>query len=85
MNEVTEILTNDEVIETAEEIVKAVPSNGFGKGLAAGVAVAVVGDILVKHVIKPACLKIKNKMEARKAESAEEADQDVEVTYEEVE
>ena len=82
MNEVTEILTNDEVIETAEEIVKAVPSNGFGKGVAAGVAVAIVGDIIVKYAIKPAYRKIKSAMENRKAEAAEEVEVD-EVTYDE--
>lgn len=57
-----EIMTNDEVIETTEEIVNA----GTGKGLkiAAGVGLAVLGcGIAYKYIIKPVAAKIKAKKE----------------------
>lgn len=84
MKEVTEILTNEDAIETAEEIVNAIPSNGFGKGVAIGVAGVLVGELLYKYALKPIGRKIKTAAENRKAKPAEEADESVEVTYEEV-
>ena len=85
MNEVTEILTNEDALETVEEIVKAIPSNGFGKGVAIGVGGVLVGELVYKYALKPLGHKIKTWAENRKAETADEADEAVEVTYEEVE
>lgn len=85
MNEVTEILTNEDAMETAEEVVKAIPSNGFGKGVAIGVGSVLVGELIYKYAIKPLGRKIKILAENRKSETADEADEPVEVTYEEVE
>lgn len=71
--ETNEIMTNEEVIETTEEIVKA----GTGKWfkVAAGVGLAVlVGGLAYKYVAKPIVAKIK----AKKEQQAMEAE---EVTY----
>ena len=63
MNE--QIITNEEVIETTEEIVKA----GSGKGLkvAVGVGLAIlIGINVYKYVAKPLAAKIKAKKEQSK-------------------
>ena len=57
-----QIIANEEVIETAEEIMK----NGSGKGLkmATGVGIAVlIGIGVYKYVAKPLLAKIKTKKE----------------------
>lgn len=62
-----EMIMNEEVIETATEELAAVDSK---KGLiAAGVAVAIIGGVIVyKKVIKPALAKRKAKKEAEATE-----------------
>lgn len=68
--ETNEIMTNEEVIETTEEIVKT----GTGKWLkvAAGVGLAVlVGGLAYKYVAKPLVAKIKAKKEQQMIESEE--------------
>lgn len=57
-----EIMTNDEVIETTEEIMKTGTSKGFK--IAAGVGLAVlVGGVAYKYIVKPIAAKIKSKKE----------------------
>jgi len=61
--ETNEIMENEEVIETTEEIAKA--SSGKGLKIAAGVGLTVlVGGLLCKYVVIPAVAKYK----AHKAE-----------------
>jgi len=60
--EAMEIMNNEEVVETTEEIVKA----GTGKGLkiAAGVGLAVLTGVMAyKYIVKPIAAKIKAKKE----------------------
>lgn len=72
--ETNEIMENEEVIETTEEIVKT----GSGEGLliAAGVGLAVlVGGLLCKYVVIPAVAKYKaRKQEQQIIIDAEETD-----------
>lgn len=72
--ETNEIMENEEVIETTEEIVKT----GSGKGLkiAAGVGLTVlVGGLLCKYVVIPAVAKYKaRKQEQQIIIDAEETD-----------
>lgn len=62
--EAMEIMTNDEVIKTTEEIMKTVPSKGYK--IAAGVVLAVLASgIAYKYVVKPISAIIKTR-KARK-------------------
>lgn len=62
--EAMEIMTNDEVIKTTEEIMKTVPSKGHK--IAAGVVLAVLASgIAYKYVVKPISAIIKTR-KARK-------------------
>ena len=57
-----EIMVNEEVIETTEEIATA--SSGKGFKVAAGVGLTVLGGFVAyKYVIKPVIAKIKAKKE----------------------
>ena len=57
-----EIMTNDEVIETTEEIMKTGTSKEFK--IAAGVGLAVLaGGVAYKYIVKPIAAKIKSKKE----------------------
>ncbi len=59
-----EIMANEEVIETTEELVKA----GSGKGfkVAAGIGIAVLAGVLAwQYVAKPVIAKIKAQKEQR--------------------
>ena len=57
-----EILTNEEVMETTEEIVNA--SSGKGLKVAAGIGLAVLaGVVAYKYIGKPLLAKIKAKKE----------------------
>ena len=57
-----EIMVNEEVIETTEEIVTA--SSGKGFKVTAGVGLTVLGGFVAyKYVIKPVIAKIKAKKE----------------------
>lgn len=69
--EANEIMVNEEVIETAEEIATSGPSKGFK--IAAGVGIAaLVGGLAYKFIAKPIVAKIK----AKKAEKEIEAEYD---------
>lgn len=71
--ETNEIMENEEVIETTEEIAKA----GSGKGLkiAAGVGLTVlVGGLLCKYVVIPAVAKYKARKQEQQMIDTEEAD-----------
>lgn len=62
--EAMEIMTNDEVIKTTEEIMKTVPSKGHK--IAAGIVLAVLASgIAYKYVVKPISAIIKTR-KARK-------------------
>ena len=57
-----EIMTNDEVIETIEEIMKTGTSKGFK--ITAGVGLAILaGGVAYKYIVKPIAAKIKSKKE----------------------
>ena len=57
-----EIMVNEEVIETTEEIATA--SSGKGFKVAAGVSLTVLGGFVAyKYVLKPVIAKIKTKKE----------------------
>lgn len=56
-----EIMTNDEVIETTEEIMKTVPSKGFL--IAVGGLSVLAGGVAYKYIVKPIAAKIKSKKE----------------------
>ena len=71
--ETNEIMENEEVIETTEEIVKT----GSGKGLkiAAGVGLTVlVGGLLCKYVVIPAVAKYKARKQEQQMIDTEESD-----------
>lgn len=71
--ETNEIMENEEVIETTEEITKA----GSGKGLkiVAGVGLTVlVGGLLCKYVVIPAVAKYKARKQEQQIIDAEETD-----------
>ena len=58
--EAMEIMTNDEVIKTTEEIMTTVPSKGYK--IAAGVVLAVLASgIAYKYVVKPISAIIKTR------------------------
>lgn len=62
--EAMEIMTNDEVIKTTEEIMKTVPSKGHK--IAAGIVLAVLASgVAYKYVVKPISAIIKTR-KARK-------------------
>lgn len=63
MNE--EIITNEEVIETTEEIVKAGSGKGLKVAVGAGLAI-LIGINVYKYVAKPLTAKIKAKKEQSK-------------------
>ena len=63
--ETNEIMNNEEIIETTEEIVEA----GSGKGIkiAAGIGLAALGGLIAyKYIGKPVIAKIKAKREQHK-------------------
>lgn len=71
--ETNEIMENEEVIETTEEIAKA----GSGKGLkiVAGVGLTVlVSGLLCKYVVIPAVAKYKARKQEQQIIDAEETD-----------
>lgn len=57
-----EIMTNDEVIETTEEIMKTGTSKGFKIAAVVGLAV-LAGGVAYKYIVKPIAAKIKSKKE----------------------
>lgn len=63
MNE--QIITNEEVIETTEEIVKAGSGKGLKVAVGAGLAI-LIGINVYKYVAKPLAAKIKAKKEQSK-------------------
>lgn len=70
--ETMEIMNNEEVIETTEEIVNA--SSGKGFKVAAGVGLTVFGGVVAyKYVVKPIMAKIK----ARKEQQEEDKVADI--------
>lgn len=76
--ETNEIMTNENTIETTEEIVKKSSVNGIK--VAAGIGVAIlVGGLAYKYVVRPAVAKIKSKKEPDDYE-----DDVVDVDYNEV-
>ena len=63
-----EIMVNEEVIETTEEIATA--SSGKGFKVVAGVGLTVLGGLVAyKYVIKPVVAKIKSKKEQQKIDA----------------
>lgn len=56
-----EIMTNDEVMEAAEEVVTTNSENGIGVGMAIGAAVVLGGVAAYKYIVKPLVTKIKTK------------------------
>ena len=62
--ETKEIMNNEEVMDTTEEIVKTASKGGFSKVTTIGVAM-IAGGLAYKFVVAPAVSKLK-KMKARK-------------------
>lgn len=62
--ETKEIMNNEEVIDTTEEIVKAASKGGFSKVTTIGVAM-IAGGLAYKFVVAPAVSKLKE-MKVRK-------------------
>ena len=62
--ETKEIMNNEEVIDTTEEIVKTASKGGFSKVTTIGVAM-IAGGLAYKFVVAPAVSKLKE-MKARK-------------------
>lgn len=62
---------NEEVMETAEEIVKATSDGGFKKATTIGLAM-IAGALTYKFVVIPAAAKIKNWRENRKTVNQQE-------------
>lgn len=62
--ETNEIMNNEEVMDTTEEIVKTASKGGFGKVTTIGVAM-IAGGLAYKFVVAPAVSKLKE-MKARK-------------------
>jgi len=60
-----EIMTNEEVMETTEEIAKVGLSKGFKIGVGIGLAV-LIGGVTYKYVVKPLVAKIKANKERQK-------------------
>lgn len=59
-----EIMNNDEVMETTEEIVKTASKGGFGKATTIGISM-IVGGLAYKFIVAPTVGKLKA-MKARK-------------------
>ncbi|GHV47391.1 hypothetical protein FACS189499_04840 [Clostridia bacterium] len=66
--ETNEIMVNEDVIETTEEIVKASFDNGFKMAAGIGLAV-VVGIVAYRYIAKPIYAKIKAKKERQATDS----------------
>ena len=62
--ETKEIMNNEEVMDTTEEIVKTASKGGFSKVTTIGVAM-IAGGLAYKFVVAPAVSKLK-KMKAQK-------------------
>lgn len=62
--ETNEIMNNEEVMDTTEEIIKAASEGGFSKVAIIGVAM-IAGGLAYKFVVAPAVSKLKE-MKARK-------------------
>ena len=72
--ETNEIMNNEEIVETVEEIMTNNSGNGFL--VATGVVAAVgAGYVLVKKVVVPGCKKLKTKLEERKAKQDDEVEE----------
>lgn len=72
--ETMEIMNNEEVIETTEEIVNA--SSGKGFKVAAGISLtAVVGVAAYRYVVKPIMAKIKARKEQQEEDKVADIDE----------
>ena len=71
--ETKEIMTNEDLIETTEEIINEGSGNGFK--VAAGIGLTLlVGGVVYKYIAKPMIAKIKAKKESEEFEEVEEVD-----------
>lgn len=66
-----EIMTNEEVMEVAEDLVPVGSGKDLGIGIAIGGAIVTVGGLAYKYIVKPLAAKIKAKKEAKVAEATE--------------
>ena len=70
MNEMMDNMMNEEVIEaTAEEIVAAVDPKNFVKGVGVGAAASVLVALGYKYIVKPSLAKLKKVKDERANES----------------
>lgn len=68
--ELNEIMTNEEVVETAtEEIVEA--ASGSGLKVAAGFGIGILAGVAISKLAKPVIAKIKARREKAQAEEPE--------------
>ena len=72
--ETNEIMNNEEIVETVEEIMTETSGNSL---LVVGGVVAAVGAsyVLVKKVVIPGYKKLKTKLEEKKAEQDDEVEE----------
>ncbi len=68
-----EIMTNEEVMETTEEIVKVSSANGFKKAAVFGL-VFIVGYVAGKYIIDPAVAHIKARKKNKQMVEQEDFD-----------
>ena len=68
-----EIMNNEEVIETTEEIVKATSNGGMKTAAIVGGSM-ILGGLAYKFVVAPTVAKVKNWREKRKAAKYQDVD-----------
>jgi hypothetical protein len=73
-----EIMVNEEVIDTTEEIATAGSGNGIKKAVGTGLTL-LVGFVAYKYVLKPAIAKIKAKKEQQRIDAEVDDFDDAEI------
>lgn len=66
-----EIMTNDEVMEVAEELVPTGSGKDLGVGIAIGGSIVAISLVAYRYIVKPLAAKIKAKKESKEEESTE--------------
>ncbi len=75
--EVNEIITNEEVIDTAKEAVDACIGSGFKNGFGLGCITVIAIVAAGKYAVKPIAKKIKTMLDQKKAESGSDTESDI--------
>lgn len=75
--ETNEIMTNEDVIEVAEEIIPTTSENGISVGIAIGAAVVAGGIAAYKYIVKPLVANVKDKKNKQEDSNAPNDTEDV--------